>query len=257
MKSALIGYTGFVGSQLNNQRNFNCLYNSRNFREMEAQHYDEIVSAGVSAVKWQANIEPEKDKAKIQELQDVLATVRAKRFILISTIDVYPLMRDKDETFDCHSMKNHQYGSHRLAFEDFCNEQFQNCNIVRLPGLFGAGLKKNVIYDLLNNNCLEMINPASSFQYYYLKHLWADIQIAVQADVRLINLFTEPVATSTIIDKFFPGKQVGQNPAAEVHYNLHTSHTRLWRKDGRYIYTRDEIIGHLEEFIHNYRYTRV
>jgi len=257
MESALIGYTGFVGSNLNNQRSFDCLYNSKNFREMEGQYHDEIVCAGISAVKWQADKEPETDKARIQDLQDVLATVRAKRFILISTIDVYPVMRDKDETFDCHSIKNHPYGIHRLAFEDFCKEQFQYCHIVRLPGLFGEGLKKNVIYDLLNDNCLEMINPASSFQYYYLKNLWADIQTAIQADVHLLNLFTEPVATSTIIDKFFPDKQVGQNPAAEVHYNLHTSHARLWGKNDPYIYTRDEIIVQLEEFILNYKGTRV
>ncbi len=257
MKSALIGYTGFVGSNLNNQQGFDCLYNSKNFREMEGQFYDEIICAGVSAVKWQANKEPEKDKKSIQELQDVLETVTAKRFILISTIDVYPVMRDKDETFDCHSMENHAYGRHRLAFEDFCKKQFQNCYIVRLPGLFGMRLKKNVIYDLLNDNCLEMINPASSFQYYYLKNLWSDIQTVVKADVRLMNLFTEPVATSTIIDEFFPGKHVGQNPAAEAHYSLHTSHAGLRGKDGPYIYTRDEIIVQLEEFVHNYKVTRV
>jgi hypothetical protein len=102
-----------------------------------------------------------------------------------------------------------------------------------------------------------MINPASSFQYYYLKNLWADIQTAVDANVHLINLFTEPVATSTIIDKFFPGMQIGQNPSAEQHYDLQTSHARLWGKDSRYIHTHDEIMVQLGEFIHNYKRPKV
>lgn len=252
MESGLIGYTGFVGSNLYLQRAFYYVYNSKNFHKMKGQSYGEIVCAGITANKWQANKAPETDRAKIKELQDVLATVSAKRFILISTIDVYPVMQEKTETFDCHSVANHAYGTHRLAFEDFCRERFSNCFIVRLPGLFGNGLKKNLIFDLLNDNCLEMINPGSSFQYYYLRNLWTDIQIAIKAEVRLINLFTEPVATSEIIERFFPGKRVGQNPLPEVHYNLHSCHADLWGKSGPYIYTNDEILKHLSEFIENY-----
>ena len=175
MRTALIGYTGVVGGNLRQKHDFTDLYNSKNFQDMKNQEYDLVVCAGVSAVKWMANKEPEKDLANIKALEDVLATVNAKQFILISTIDVYAVTQGKDEAFDCSSIDNHAYGTHRLAFEGFCDDKFENCTIVRLPGLFGEGLKKNVIYDLLNDNCLEMINTKSSFQYYYLKYLWKDI----------------------------------------------------------------------------------
>lgn len=39
--------------------------------------------------QWYANLHPEEDKAAIQILMDCLSTVKAKHFILISTIDVY------------------------------------------------------------------------------------------------------------------------------------------------------------------------
>ena len=169
MKTALIGYTGFVGSNLKQQYEFTDFYNSKNFIGLQNQEYDLVVCAGLSAVKWMANKEPENDLASIKALEDVLATVKAKQFILISTIDVYPVTFTKDEDFDCASMENHPYGTHRLSFEVFCNTHFNNCLIVRLPALFGNSLKKNVIFDLLNDNCLEMINIKSSFQYYYLK----------------------------------------------------------------------------------------
>ena len=252
MKRALIGYTGFVGSNLYVQKKIDCCYNSKNFLEMKGREFDEIICAGVSAVKWQANKEPTLDKERILKLQEVLTTVSSKRFVLISTIDVYPANQAKDESFNCHSLENHAYGKHRLEFEDFCKEHFTNCNIIRLPGLFGPGLKKNIIYDLLNDNCLEMLNPSSSFQYYYLKNLWNDIHKTIQSNVRIINFFTEPVSTRAIMQRFFPDKKVGQQAGPEVHYDLHTSYAHLWDKKGFYMYSRDEILSQLGEFIKNY-----
>ena len=247
-KRALIGYSGFVGSNLLEQCEFDLKYNSKNFREMKVQSFSEIICAGVSAVKWQANKEPELDKKRIQELMDVLSTVSASRFVLISTIDVYPSRQGHDEDFDCHSLPNHAYGSNRLYFEDFCLKTFPKCHILRLPGLFGKGLKKNIIYDLLNKNGLEMINPRSSYQYYYLKNLWADIQKAINEDIRIMNLFTAPICTKEIVDKFFEDTVYGSNPSPEGHYDLHTK----YGSSGNYRYSRKNVFAHLQEFIEGY-----
>lgn len=254
MKTALIGYTGFVGSNLMKQYNFTDLYNSKNFQQMKDQKYDIVICAGISAVKWMANKEPNKDIADIKLLEEILVTIKAKQFILISTIDVYPLTQGKDEGFDCDSIKNHSYGTHRLAFEQFCINHFKNCTVVRLPGLFGEGLKKNVIYDLLNDNCLEMINTKSSFQYYYLKYLWQDIQKAVVNNIKCINLFTEPVSTQDIYEAFFASKSIGQFVAPEAHYDLYTKHASIWGNSSKYIYTKSQIMQHLSEFITDYKH---
>ena len=87
MSSGLIGYTGFVGGNLMSQYKFDYLYNSKNFREIENCELDFVVCAGISAVKWQANKEPEKDKQKINELRKSLKKAKIKHFILISTVD--------------------------------------------------------------------------------------------------------------------------------------------------------------------------
>lgn len=255
MREALIGHTGFVGNNLLQQHEFTDLYNSKNYKEMSGQEYDLVVCAGVSAVKWLANKEPEKDSASINALQDVLSTVSARQFILISTIDVYPVTHGKDESFDCGSVENHAYGKHRLSFEEFCANKFNDCAIIRLPGLFGNGLKKNVIYDLLNDNCLEMINVESSFQYYYLNNLWADIQIAVKNNLKLLNLFTDPVQTREIYETFFPSKKIGQDKVQEAHYDLHTKYASYWNNSGDYIYTKDQVMQQLTEFIETYNKT--
>lgn len=251
--NCLIGYTGFVGGNLASQRNYDVLINSKNFHSMERMTYDSVVCAGVPAVKWKANKEPEADLAHINELVDVLKTVKAGRFILISTIDVYSVNKDVDEDFDCHNPAHHAYGRHRLYFEDFCREQFDDLLVVRLPGLFGNGIKKNVIFDLLNDNCLEMINPESSFQYYYLKNLSDDIERAEKAGIKLINLFTEPVRTKEILDRFFPNKNVGSKPSPTAHYDMHTKYAFLREKTGPYLYTREEVLDQMDEFIKGYR----
>ena len=251
--NCLIGYTGFVGGNLASQRHYDVLINSKNFHTLENRSFDRIVCAGIPAVKWKANKDPEGDLAHINELVKVLKTVQAKKFILISTIDVYSVNSGVDEDFDCHNPAHHAYGRNRLYFEDFCRKQFPDVLIVRLPGLFGKGIKKNVIFDLLNDNCLEMINPESSFQYYYLKNLSDDIERAEKQGIGLINLFTEPVSTRTILDKFFPGKQVGGTPSPKGAYDMRTKYASLRGRSGGYLYSSDEVLGQLKEFIGGYR----
>jgi hypothetical protein len=42
------------------------------------------------------------------------------------------------------------YGRNRRALEAFCADHFDRCLIVRLPALFGTGLKKNFLFDIMN-----------------------------------------------------------------------------------------------------------
>jgi hypothetical protein len=253
VRAALIGYTGFVGSNLDTQYEFSDKYNSKNFHDMEGQQYDLVVCAGVSAVKWMANKEPEQDLENITSLKAVLKTISASRFVLISTIDVYPIIEKIDEDFDCHSIENHPYGLHRLELEGYCLEHFEKCLIVRLPGLFGKGLKKNVIYDLLNDNCLDMINVNSSIQYYYLKLLWLDISLALDKGIKLLNLFTAPLTTNEIVNNFFPEKKIGGKEVPAIFYDLKSKYDYLWGKKLGYIYDKEEVLRQLQEFVNDYR----
>src|ERR1700681_2686235 len=174
--TVLIGHTGFVGANLARQFCFDDYYNSKTINGIRGKEFDLLVCAGVSAVKWWANQHPIQDKAQIDALLADLSSVRAKRVIVLSTVDVYPVSKSADESFDCHSLPNHAYGTHRLYFEDAMRHHFDDVMIVRISGVFGPGLKKNVIYDLLHDNCLDVINPESSFQYYNVSNFWRDLE---------------------------------------------------------------------------------
>ena len=252
MESALIGCTGFVDGNLRVQRDFQFLYNSGNVRDMTGRHFTEVYCAGIPSVKWWANQHPEEDRAAITLLEEVLSTVIAERFVLISTVDVYPRTQGMDESFDCASLQNHVYGTHRLAFEEFCLKRFSRIFVVRLPGLFGDGIKKNVIFDLLNGNCLEAINLRSSFQYYYLGDINADIDRQIEGGVRIINYVTEPLRTSMIVERLFPSLPVGGKDSAEAHYDLRTRYAWFRGREGPYLYSGNEIMAKLEAFVTGY-----
>lgn len=249
-KSALIGYTGFVGSQLLNQHPFTATFNSKNIETIQGQTFDLIVCAGVSAVKWWANQHPDEDRAKIDHLLKNLKTVHTNTFILISTIDVYPRISGVDETFDAGQGFNHAYGTNRLYVEDTLRTLFPQTVVIRLPGLFGRGLKKNVIYDLLHDNCLEVINPDSAFQWYDLDDLWPDIENVRNKQIKLINLVNEPVQTTEIIERFFKHKPVGTQKGATIKYNIQTRYSEWFGGKNGYLRDKETILAQIGQFVH-------
>ncbi len=246
--TALIGHTGFVGSNLAAQGNYSALFNSKNIADIAGKTFDTIVCAGVQAVKWKANKEPDADWAGIEKLLQPLAFVKAARFILLSTIDVYASPNGVTEDV-LPTSENHAYGRHRLKVEEFVRDRFAHHHIIRLPGLFGPGLKKNVIYDLLHDNCLDAIQPLSSFQYYDLKHLTTDLEKVVQENLRVLNLATEPVSTKSILENFAPDKAVGSNAAAPAHYDFRTKYDSLWNCHGGYLYDAPTVLREIGEFM--------
>jgi hypothetical protein len=248
VSSALIGYSGFVGGFLASRVHFDLLVNRANLHELRGARLDRIVCAGLPAAKWIANRDPLADRNNMLGLCEVLGTVTAGSFVLISTIDVYPRTCDADEAFDCASGSNHPYGRHRLEFEGFIRGRFANALILRLPALFGPGLRKNVLFDLLHGNQLELINPDSRFQWYPLERLPADIRRAEARGLPLANLFTEPVATREILTRFFPQETVGARAQPVAHYDLQTRHAAVFGGRGRYVMAAEQVLSDLGGF---------
>ena len=151
MRSALIDHTGFVGSNLVGAGQYSDLYNSANIRDMRGEEFDLVVCAGIQAVKWWANQNPAADWDGIQPLLDVLKTIGAGKFVLISTIDVYRDPVGVDESVDPGEDGLHAYGLHRLRAERFVRDQFATAQVVRLPLIGGpsleptAGIKGNAL----------------------------------------------------------------------------------------------------------------
>ena len=149
MKIALIGYTGFVGSNLLSQYDFTDCYNSKNIQDIHGKDYDLCICAGVRAPKWIANEQPIKDLNDIQDLMYHLSQADIKTMVLISTVDVYPDREDVDENTVIDESRLVPYGFNRRLLEKWVEQTYPEYLIVRLPGLLGQGIKKNFIRDIL------------------------------------------------------------------------------------------------------------
>jgi nucleoside-diphosphate-sugar epimerase len=248
MANALIGCTGFVGSNLLRQARFDGLYHSRNIDEIRGRRYDTIVCAGARAEKWKANQDPEADRRNLRVLTDALQEARAQRVILISTVDVYPAPVGVDERTPIDPAQATAYGRHRYELEQFLSARFDTV-VVRLPGLFGPGLRKNVIYDLLHDNQVEKINPASVYQYYNLDSLWSDVQKVVRQGLRLVNFATQPLPTAELAAKVFGRELLAPSAATPARYDFRSLHAaQLGGADG-YLYRREQVLAGLCGFV--------
>jgi nucleoside-diphosphate-sugar epimerase len=247
MTRALIGHTGFVGSNLLRQAPFDDLYNSANIGTIAGREFDLLVCSGARAEKWKAAQDPEADWKGISSLMQALENVKATKAILISTIDVYPSPKDVDESSPIDGENNHPYGKHRYRLEQFFRDRY-DALILRLPGLFGPGLKKNVIFDFLNNNNVSAVNSEGVFQFYDLGWLWPDITKAQAERLELINLSTEPVSVREIADECFGMKfdNALPNPAR---YDFRSRHFAHWGGRDGYLRTRATVMEAMRTFV--------
>lgn len=150
MKDALVGYTGFVGGNLSSSHSFTSQYNSKNIAQAFGTKPELLVYAGMRAEKYLANSDPEADLALTQEAFANIQSIKPEKLVLISTVDVYKKPQGVDETTAIETQELHPYGLHRYYLEQMVREQYPEALIVRLPGLFGKGIKKNFIYDLIS-----------------------------------------------------------------------------------------------------------
>ena len=167
MTEFLVGYTGFVGSNINNSHSFTKCFNSKNIEESFGLNPDLLVYSGVPAQKFMANANPEEDFNIILNAIENIKKINPKELVLISTIDVYdnPVDVNEDDEF---TISKEAYGKNRKYLEDWVINNIDNYHIIRLPGLYGNNLKKNFIYDVIN--IIPSMLKKDKFQELVLKN---------------------------------------------------------------------------------------
>ena len=246
MTIALIGYTGFVGGNIARQASFDAYFNSKNIEEVRGKTFDLVVCAGIPAVKWWANKNSGQDWAIIERLIDVFSSMKVRRFVLISTVDVYPHPVSVDERTLIELEELNPYGRHRLLLERALEGKFDALHIVRLPALFGLGLKKNALYDLICRNQTAKINLNSCFQWYPLTRIWLDIQQVITQRLSLVNFAVEPLPMSLIQERFFPDVLAGTEPLSLANYDMQSVHAKSFGSlDSGYMMRTPEILDEM------------
>ncbi|MEI6847599.1 MAG: hypothetical protein WCK32_06125 [Chlorobiaceae bacterium] len=240
MITVLVGESGFVGSTLKKQTSFDFLYRSVNIGSIDYNSFDKLVCAAAPAQKWIANQSPQVDLQNIKYLIEHIKSITCGYFILISTVDVFKDSKGVDEGSLVTEYGLSPYGLHRRILEKFVEDHFPNHLIVRLPGLVGPGLRKNIIYDFHNNNNLHAIDCRGVFQFYPMVNLWHDIDIALKSGLKLVHLTAEPMSVSDVASHCFAREFTQILPDSPAHYDFQSKYAGLFGGQSRYQYSKRE-----------------
>ena len=148
MNDLLVGSTGFVGGNLMAAHDFESVCHSSDVKEHYGSEPGLCIYAGVTGAMFLANHAPEKDLAIVMAARENIRRIAPDCLVLISTIAVYDDTHGKDENSFIDESKVCAYGRHRLLLERWIREDRPDALIVRIPALYGKGLKKNFLFDL-------------------------------------------------------------------------------------------------------------
>lgn len=301
---ALIGHTGFVGSNLIKSHTFDCCFNSKNIEQAFCEEFDLVVYSGIRAEKFLANQNPEADYNHIQQAIANIKQLKTQKLVLISTIDVYHTVDRVDEATVIRTAGLQPYGYHRYVLEEWVRANVEGALIVRLPALYGANLKKNFIFDMmtiipamikadrfeslqkdtdiaLNNyyqlqdngfyklqvvtpderqvlktffmqnafNALSFTDSRNAYQFYPLHCLWQHIEVALQQNLSLLCVNSEPITAGELYQAIFGQPFSNHVLKQPVYYNLQSRHAALFGGHNGYMFDKTFVIGDIARFI--------
>jgi hypothetical protein len=221
----LIGCTGMIGKLLQQTMSFDHLFDSHNISTLLDYKFDILYCAAPSSNRLIANSNPVEDLDNIKILAKYLTLVTANKIVLISTVDT--------------QVKTTCYATNRKYLE----QQIQtrtDYNIVRLCSLIGPSIKKNLLYDLKNNQYTESINLLDVCQWYPLEHLSQDISQLISDGSSIVNLVSEPIVNNEIVKLFAPEKITLMQNRQENYYNIQP-----------YCYTKQQVLATMEKYFVN------
>ena len=301
MKTAIVGYTGFVGQNLCLSHEFDARYNSKNIAEAFGSEPDLLVYAGIRAEMFTANHFPEKDLVNIQEAIENIKKINPKKLVLISTISVYPVF-EGDETSPLDDNDGTAYGRNRRYLERWFEDNVKDYLIVRLPALYGEGIKKNFIFDMIHYipallkthkyeellastdlsslyqdrgdgffkciaegkedrrklrsffekvgfSALNFTDSRSEYQYFNLGNLWSIINKAMENNIRLLTIATEPVLSSELYEYIYNkpfNNECATNYPVE---HLKSIYAPVFGGENGYLYGKQQLLEDIKSFI--------
>lgn len=299
----IVGYTGFVGSNIVLKHEFDGKFNSKNIEEAYGGNPDLLVYAGVPAEMFLANTEPEKDKQIIEQAIDNIKKISPKRIVLISTIAVYPDSRNATEETEIVEKDALPYGANRRYLEQFVEKYTSEYLIVRLPAIYGENLKKNFLYDYihfipsmlkeekylelqekeeilkkfylrrdngfyycknvsgeerkelikcferLGFSALNFTDSRSEYQFYNLNNLWNDIQIAMNNNIKVLNIATEPVSVGELYQFLEEKEFINELNKPALKYDLKTIHAERFAGKNGYMLCKNEVMQDIKRYV--------
>jgi hypothetical protein len=246
---ALIGHTGFIGRNLARQRTWDVCFNRQDIDAIRGRSFELVVCAGLPSNRSLANGNPGGDRSNMMSLANALAEARAERFVLVSTIDVYPVPVRVDESTVIEPAHGRAYGEHRLEFERMIAARFAASHVLRLPEIFGPDMRRNVLDDLIRRRDLDAVDPRATHQWYPVARLADDIDQVIRLGLPRVNLCSAPVDTARLHRAFFDDLRIGGRPGATTRQDVRTLYGRSLGGDEAYLMSADHAVEEIRQWL--------
>ena len=215
MKICVIGCNGFVGSTIYSYfDNKHDIYGICSRDEtIPTNKFDVVINCAGNAKKYLARANPSKDFSTVNIFQTILK-LKFKKLIHISSIDA------------SHHPDNN-YTISKLIAEECCKLYYPDSVILRLGGLVGKNLKKNIVFDIINNRNLHSTFD-SIYNYISTQEVAKIIHRIIKLKIKnkIINVAAStPINTKEIIEEaknksIFFNKQEGSDRYVYKNINL-------------------------------------
>lgn len=214
--TAVIGAGGFIGANLLQhlktlQSKVVPIYRNTHLDSISDQYFDRVFfCAGNSKTYLTKQLPLHCLKESISDLYTYLSKLRYGKFILISSVIVYPQqLKLKCEHSKISLDDLTLYGAHKLLAEHYVKQFAASWLVIRPTGFLGDGLKKNLLFDLKNNRKDIYLTIDSQIDYIPIAYFCeAAIALARKADNEIVNVGSGwPIRVDTLL-RMKPGHYV-------------------------------------------------
>jgi nucleoside-diphosphate-sugar epimerase len=171
MNIFVLGGKGFVGSafvRVAAKRHRATAITRQNYERHRGRQCDLLINANGNSKKFLADQDPAAEfDASVASVLRSLVDFPAKRYVYLSTIDIYPCVdnpRHNRESAVIDTARLSRYGLHKYLAEQLVRKYSSSWLICRLGGMVGAGMWKNSIFDILNDRPLR-VSDTSEYQF--------------------------------------------------------------------------------------------
>lgn len=190
MKICILGHTGFVGQTVYKymSKSHHVQGINSKTKSIPTGEFDVVINCAGSSKKYLAHENPSKDFYINASVFSTVLKLNMKKFIHISSIDAGAIV-------------DNNYTRSKLAMEECVQLYFPDATILRLGGMIGDGLKKNVIYDIINNQNLH-ITFDSICNYISTQEVAKIIEKVIDLNIKKITITvasSKPITVKEII----------------------------------------------------------
>lgn len=162
-----------------------------------------------------------------------------KKNFIFDLISVIPSMLNE--------AKYQELASHNWIVNNYTLQENGFYKLINIESLERKILKQQFLD--VGFSALNFTDSRGSFQFYNLKNLWNDIQIAQKNNVKKLNLATEPIVVNEIYKAVYGKDFINELNNPVPNYDFYTVHGQLFKNKGNYINTKQEVLQDIVNFI--------